>query len=98
MNNKLNNTIEKIIEEIENFISNSSENASSINWANWQIGLTVYPNQEKREQGKPKIWKSWKANSSSDALKIQEQFLNKFPIKLNRKNGTYDYFVYVFKK
>jgi len=93
----LNNSSENIITDIINFITKSSIE-SSFSWKKWNIGLTVYPNQEKREQGKPKIWKSWKANSASDALKIQNYFINKYPINLNRKNGSYDYFIYVFMK
>ncbi|MCF6365234.1 MAG: hypothetical protein L3J35_03435 [Bacteroidales bacterium] len=95
---KMNNSVKDIIQDIINIITDSTGNTSSVNWKNWYIGLTVYPNQEKREHGKPAKWKYWKANSSADALKIQNYFLDKFPINLSRKNGKYDYFVYVFKK
>lgn len=94
----VNHASDKIIIDIINFITKTSNDGSVFSWKDWHIGLTVYPNQEKREQGKPKIWKSWKANSYSDAIKIQEYFLKKYPINLNRKNGPYDYFVYIFKK
>jgi len=91
-------SVNNIIQEIINLVTDSTGNTSSVNWKEWNIGLTVYPNQEKREHGKPKLWKSWKTNSYADAIKIQNYFLNSYPINQARKNGKYDYFVYVFKK
>lgn len=94
----MNSSVENIINEIKSKIIEVSGDASAVNWNSWHIGLTVYPNQEKREQGKPAHWKSWKANSSADALAIQNYFLNKYSINKNRVSGKYDYFIYIFKK
>ena len=94
----MNSSVESIIQDIINKITESSGDISSVIWNTWHIGLTVYPNQEKREQGKPALWKSWKANSSADALEIQQYFLDKYQINKNRESGQYDYFVYIFKK
>ena len=95
----MNSSVENIINEINSkIVEISGGDASAIDWNSWHIGLTVYPNQEKREQGKPAHWKSWKANSSADAAKIQKYFLDKFSINQNRVNGKYDYFIYIFKK
>ncbi len=91
-------SVENIIIEIIDFVTKTVSNIHTFNWNEWHIGLTVYPHQEKREQGKPVKWKSWKANSHSDAIKIQKYFIDKYPINLNRRNGQYDYFVYIFKK
>jgi len=95
---KENSSFKNIVIEIIDFITKSTINSSDFKWEDWNIGLTVYPNQEKREQGKPSFWKSWKANSSFDALKVQKYFTDKYPININRKNGQYDYFIYIFKK
>jgi hypothetical protein len=95
---KATNSPENIIVDIINFITESEKKNKYFTWKDWYFGLTVYPNQEKREIGKPKYWKSWKANSFHDAIKVQDFFLKKYPITLNRKNGPYDYFIYIFKK
>ena len=94
----MNSSVESIIQDIISKITESTGDVSSVIWDTWHIGLTVYPNQEKRELGKPAHWKSWKANSSADALEIQQYFLDKYPINKNRVSGQYDYFVYIFKK
>ena len=94
----MNSSVESIIQDIISKITESTGDVSSVIWDTWHIGLTVYPNQEKRDNGKPAHWKSWKANSSADAIKIQQYFLDKYPINKNRESGQYDYFVYIFKK
>ena len=47
-------------------------NAFIVDWKSWHIGLTVYPNQEKKELGKPSGWKSWKTNSPNEAVDASE--------------------------
>lgn len=95
---KITNSPENIIIDIINFITKSERNNPFFSWKDWYIGLTVYPHQEKREIGKPKYWKSWKANSFHDAIKVQQYFLKNYPITIIKNNGPYDYFIYILKK
>ena len=94
----MNNSAEEIKQDIINAIAGSTDNAPSDDWKNWHIGLTIYPNQEKRDLGKPAGWKSWKANSPVEAIEIRDFFLNKYPINQTPEGGKYDYFVFIFKK
>jgi hypothetical protein len=92
----MNNSVQDIINEIVEFITNSSSNPSSVNWKEWYIGLTVYPNQEKRELKNINKWKAWKALSSNDANQIQNYFIENYSVKQSRNSEQYDYFVYVY--
>lgn len=90
--------VEEIKKDIIDTIVGFAGNAFIVDWKSWHIGLTVYPNQEKKELGKPSGWKSWKTNSPNEAVEIQNYFLNKYPMNQSKENGKYDYFVYIFKK
>ena len=87
------NSIEEIKQDIINIITSSADD-----WKKWHIGMTIYPNQEKRDLGKPVGWKSWKANSPNEATEIRDYFLNKYPINRSKEGGKYDYFVFIFNK
>lgn len=94
----MNSSAEEIKQHIINTIARSADNVFAIDWEKWHIGITIYPNQEKRDLGKPIGWKSWKANSPNEAVEIRNYFLNKYPINRSKEGRKYDYFVFIFKK
>jgi len=86
-----------IKELIYSTLQNIYNSSDKINWADWYIGLTIYPNNEKKQIGKPSEWYYWRAKSASDAKLIETYFLNKYPIKRGKHPTQYDYFVYIYK-
>jgi len=88
-------------EDIKNLIyttlTHAAGNIENINWSHWHIGLTIYPNNEKRQIGKPSEWHSWRAKTAGDAQSVESYFLNKYPVKKGKAHSKYDYFVYIYK-
>jgi hypothetical protein len=96
------NYMEYSSEDIKNLIYNTLKKADSntneINWSDWFIGITIYPNNEKKQIGKPKEWHYWRAKTATEAQIVESYFLNKYPINRSKTADKYDYFVFVYKK
>ena len=90
-------SVESIIKEVYSVIKENSADCNKPEWEKWHIGLTIYPNQEKSEHGKPDLWHSWKAETPSEALEVESYFANKYPVIDHKSSGKYDYFVYIFR-
>ena len=90
-------TAEDIKELIYNTLKSKSTTIENLNWSDWYIGITIYPNSEKKEIGKPAEWFYWRAKSATEAKRVESYFLNKYPIKRGKEPTKYDYFVYLYK-
>ena len=88
---------ESIKQDIYTTIQDGSEDKSNPDWKKWHIGLTIYPNQEKKDRGKPTSWNSWKANSAMEAKEVESYFINNYPINGKKAGGKFDYFVFIYK-
>ena len=65
------------------------------NYSIWTIGVTGDPNRSKVEQGNPKHWHQWDADSERAARNLERYFLDKGMKGGGGGPGRADY-VYIF--
>lgn len=61
----------------------------------WTIGVTEKPDQRWTQQGKPKHWIHWEADSESIARSVEKYFLDK-GMKGDTGGGDKPTYVYIF--
>ena len=76
----------EIIEAIEKSVSN---------YLAWTIGITDAPKRRKSEQGNPRYWRYWKADTETIARNVEKHFLYK-GMKGGGGGGDHPTFVYMF--
>jgi len=65
------------------------------NYPEWSIGVTAHPDQRKEEEGNPKYWGCWEADTEAIARTVEKYFLDK-GMKGHAGGGKEPRHVYVF--
>ena len=62
----------------------------------WTIGVTAHPDQRKQEEGNPKHWECWEADTEAIARTVEKYFLDK-GMKGETGSGKEPRHVYIFQ-